>query len=141
MDLGLKGKVVVVGGASKGIGKATALVFAREGAKVAISARDPDLLQGAAEEIHKETGAEVLPIPGDLSQLEATDRFIDETVEHFGTVHVVVANTGGPRSVGSATCRMRTGRMRLLSIFLVLYASFAKRCHTCRSRTGAVSSV
>src|SRR5260221_6060066 len=96
MDLGLKGKVVVVGGASKGIGKATALVFAREGAKVAISARDPDLLQGTAEEIRKETGAEVLPIPGHLSQLEATDRFIDETVEHFGTVHVVVANTGGP---------------------------------------------
>lgn len=96
MDLGLKGKVVVVGGASKGIGKATALVFAREGAKVAISARDPDMLQGAAEEIRKETGAEILPIPGDLSQVEATEQFIDETVEHFGTVHVVVANTGGP---------------------------------------------
>ena len=61
MDLGLKGKVVIVGGASKGIGKATALVFAREGAKVAISARDPDMLQGTAEEIRKATGAEILP--------------------------------------------------------------------------------
>lgn len=96
MDLGLKGKVVVVGGASKGIGKATALVFAREGAKVAISARDPDMLQGAAEEIRKETGAETLPIPGDLSQVQTAEQFIDETVEHFGTIHVVVANTGGP---------------------------------------------
>lgn len=96
MDLGLKDKVVMVGGASKGIGKATALGFAREGAKVAISARDPDMLQGTAEEIRKATGAEILPVPGDLSQLEATEQFIDETVEHFGTVHVVVANTGGP---------------------------------------------
>jgi 3-oxoacyl-[acyl-carrier protein] reductase len=96
MDLGLKGKVVIVGGASKGIGKATALVFAREGAKVAISARDPDMLQGTAEEIRKATGAEILPIPGDLSQAAATEQFIDETIEHFGTVHVVVANTGGP---------------------------------------------
>jgi 3-oxoacyl-[acyl-carrier protein] reductase len=96
MDLGLKGKIVVVGGASKGIGKATALGFAREGAKVTVCARDPDMLQGTAEEIRRETGAEVLAVPGDLSQGEATERLIDETVEHFGTIHVLVANTGGP---------------------------------------------
>jgi len=96
MDLGLKNKIAVVGGASKGIGKATALGFAREGAKVAICARDPEILQATAEEIRRETSAEVLPIPGDLSQSEAVERLIDETVKHFGTVHVVVANTGGP---------------------------------------------
>lgn len=96
MDLGLKDKVVIVGGASKGIGKATALGFAREGAKVVISARDPAQLQATAEEIRKQTGAEVLAVPGDLSKLEATDRFIDETIKTFGTIHVVVANTGGP---------------------------------------------
>jgi len=96
MDLGLKDKVAVVGGASKGIGKATALGFAREGAKVVVCARDPDLLQGTAEEIRRETGAQVLAVPGDLSQAEATERLIDETVDHFNTVHVLVANTGGP---------------------------------------------
>ncbi|HKA54615.1 MAG TPA: SDR family oxidoreductase [Candidatus Binatia bacterium] len=96
MDLGLKNKIVVVGGASKGIGKATALGFAREGAKVTICARDPDVLQGTAEEIRRETGAEVLAVPGDLSQGGATERLIDETVARFGTVHVLVANTGGP---------------------------------------------
>lgn len=96
MDLGLKGKVAVVGGASKGIGKATALVFAREGARVAISARDPNQLQATAEEIRQATGAEILAIPGDLSQASATEQLIDETVKKFGTVHVVVANTGGP---------------------------------------------
>jgi 3-oxoacyl-[acyl-carrier protein] reductase len=96
MELGLKGKVVVIGGASKGIGRATALGFAREGAKVVISARNPDMLRGTAEEIRKETGAEVVPVPGDLSQMQATEHLIDETVNRFGTVHVIVANTGGP---------------------------------------------
>ena len=96
MDLGLKDKIAVVGGASKGIGKATAFGFAREGAKVVVCARDPGLLQGTAEEIRRETGAEVLEVPGDLSQLEATEQLIDKTIERFGTVHVLVANTGGP---------------------------------------------
>jgi 3-oxoacyl-[acyl-carrier protein] reductase len=96
MDLGLKDKVVVIGGASKGIGKATALGFAREGAKVTICARDPSMLQSTADEIRRETSAEVLPVPGDLSQAEATERLVDETVKRFGTVHVLVANTGGP---------------------------------------------
>ncbi|MGH7961952.1 MAG: SDR family oxidoreductase, partial [Candidatus Binatia bacterium] len=96
MDLGLKDKVAVIGGASKGIGRATALGFAREGAKVVLCARDPDLLQRAAEEIQRETGAEVLVVPGDLSQGEAAERLVEETVTRFGTVHVLVANTGGP---------------------------------------------
>src|SRR6185436_16064517 len=96
MDLGLKGKVVIVGGASKGIGRATALGFAREGAKVVISAREPGQLQGTADEIRKETGAEILAVPGDLSKVDATAIFVDEAVKKFGTIHVVVANTGGP---------------------------------------------
>ncbi len=96
MDLGLKDKVAIVGGASKGIGKAAALGLAREGAKVAISARNPDQLNATAEEIRKETGAEILAVPGDLSQAEATERVVDETLARFGTVHVLVANTGGP---------------------------------------------
>jgi 3-oxoacyl-[acyl-carrier protein] reductase len=102
MDLGLKDKIAVIGGASKGIGKATALGFAREGAKVVICARDPSLLQEAAEEIRQETGTDVLPVSGDLSQAEAAERLIDETVKRFGTVHVLVANTGGPPLGGFA---------------------------------------
>ncbi len=96
MDLGLRGKVVIVGGASKGIGKATALGFAREGAKVAVCARSREPLEGAAEEIRKATGAEVLAIPGDLAQAQAVEDLIAKTVERFGTIHVLVNNTGGP---------------------------------------------
>ena len=54
MDLGLKEKVVIVGGASKGIGQATALAFAKEGAKVVICARNPELLDQAAREMQSE---------------------------------------------------------------------------------------
>ncbi|MEW6298359.1 MAG: SDR family oxidoreductase [Thermodesulfobacteriota bacterium] len=96
MDLGLTDKVAVIGGASKGIGKATALAFAREGARVVVCARNAGQLQDTAEEIRCETGATVLAVPGDLSQAAATEHLIDETVKHFGTVHVLVANTGGP---------------------------------------------
>ena len=96
MDLGLKDKVVIVGGASKGIGQATALAFAKEGAKVVMCARNPELLEESAAEIRSGTGAEVLPVAGDLSQLEATDKLVHETIATFGTVHVLVPNTGGP---------------------------------------------
>lgn len=96
MDLGLKGKVVVVGGASKGIGRATALTFAREGAHVVMCARNAEHLQQTAAEIRRETGATVLAVPGDLSQAVTAEHLVDETVKQFGTVHVLVANTGGP---------------------------------------------
>ncbi len=96
MDLGLQDKVVIVGGASKGIGRAAALGFAREGAKVTIAARDPDQLNATAAEIRQNTGADILAVPSDLAQAEATDRVVDETLARFGTVHVLVANTGGP---------------------------------------------
>ncbi len=96
MELGLKDKVVIVGGASKGIGEAAALGFAREGARVTLAARNSDQLSTSAEEIRQDTGAELLAVPADLSQAEASERVVDETLARFGTVHALVANTGGP---------------------------------------------
>ena len=96
MDLGLKGRVAVVGGASKGLGKACALSLAREGAKVAIASRGVDDLEAAAQEIRETTGAEVLPVPVDLSRLEDIQRLIQRTVDHFGRMDIVVCNSGGP---------------------------------------------
>ncbi len=96
MDLGLKGGVAVVGGASKGLGKACALSLAREGAKVAIASRGVDDLEAAAQEIREATGAEVLAVPADLSRLEDIQRLIQKTVDHFGRMDIVVCNSGGP---------------------------------------------
>jgi len=96
MDLGLKGKVALVAGASQGMGKAAALGFAREGAKVAICARGQAALNETAEQIRKQTGGEVLAIVADMSKAEDIKKFVDDSAKQFGRVDVVVNNAGGP---------------------------------------------
>ncbi len=95
MELGLKGKAVLVTGASKGIGKAIAAAFATEGAKVAIAARNLADLETAAGEIAKSTGAEVMSVAADSTKAEDIVRMTNEVVKRFGTVHVLVNNAGG----------------------------------------------
>jgi 3-oxoacyl-[acyl-carrier protein] reductase len=99
VDLGLTGKVALVGGASKGLGMASALALAREGARVTVSARTPRDLEQAAAEISGETGAEVLAVPADLNSEAGIHTVVEATVERFGGVDVLVVNSGGP-SVG-----------------------------------------
>lgn len=96
MDLGLKGRVAFVAGASKGLGRAIAATLAREGANVALCARNEGALSTVAAEIAWETGAQVLPIAADLSKKEDVERAIATTVEGLGGLHVVVSNGGGP---------------------------------------------
>jgi 3-oxoacyl-[acyl-carrier protein] reductase len=96
MNLGLKGKVALVAGASQGMGRATALGFSREGAKVSICARGEAVLNEAAEMIRKETGGEVLSMVADMNKAEDIQRFVSKTAEHFGRLDIVVNNAGGP---------------------------------------------
>lgn len=96
MDLGLQGKVAFVAGASKGLGKACALGFAREGAHIAICSRSQAAIDAAAADISRETGAEVLALAGDVSQAGVCDGLIRQTVERFGRLDVLVNNAGGP---------------------------------------------
>jgi 3-oxoacyl-[acyl-carrier protein] reductase len=95
MQLGLKDKVVLVTGGSKGIGRAIAEGFAAEGSKVVIAARGKEELQKAAKEVGSNTGAEVFPFAADASKAGDITRMVEETVKHFGTVHVLVNNAGG----------------------------------------------
>lgn len=96
MDLGLGGKVAVVAASSKGLGKASALSLAGEGARVTICARSEQELAAAAEEIRAETGADVLAVSADLRTPEGIQRVVAATVERFGGVDVLVNNSGGP---------------------------------------------
>ncbi len=96
MDLGLNGKVALVAGASKGLGKAIATELSIEGAKVAICARRHPELAQAVEQIHSLTGGEVIGIPTDLTVTEQARDFVRKGIEHFGTVDILVNNAGGP---------------------------------------------
>jgi 3-oxoacyl-[acyl-carrier protein] reductase len=96
MDLGLKGKVAIVAGASQGMGRAAALGFAREGAKVAICARGETALNEAAAAIRKQTGGEVLALVADMAKPDDIKKFVNESAAHFGRLDVVVNNAGGP---------------------------------------------
>lgn len=102
MDLGLKGKVAVVAAASQGLGRAIAEALAAEGARVALCARTAAKLEAAAEEIRRRTGAEVLAVPADVTRAADVERFVEAAVERWGTVHIAVANAGGPPAKGFA---------------------------------------
>src|SRR5947209_2373677 len=96
MDLGIKGKVALVGGASKGLGRASAERLAREGAKVALCARNDAALNKTAGEMAAATGAEVIAIAADLGDPAAAARVVQTTVERLGGLDILVCNTGGP---------------------------------------------
>lgn len=90
-----KGKVVIVTGASSGIGEATAREFAKEGAKVVLAARRVDRLEALAKEIAAVGGgAEALVVQADLSKLEDIQSLITKTLEKFGRIDVLVNNAG-----------------------------------------------
>lgn len=101
MDLRFQGKVAMVAGASRGMGYAVARSLAAEGAKVSIAARNAAALKEAGDRIGAETGAEVLVYSADLHLAGAIDHWAAATVERFGGVDRLFANTGGPAS-GSA---------------------------------------
>ncbi|KAA0583490.1 SDR family oxidoreductase [Azospirillum sp. B21] len=89
----LQGAAVVVAGASSGIGRATALAFAREGARLALAARREELLEEVAEEC-RGLGASAVVIPTDVTDADAVKRLAERTVEEFGSIDIWIANAG-----------------------------------------------
>jgi 3-oxoacyl-[acyl-carrier protein] reductase len=98
VDLGLAGKVAVVYGASRGLGRAAAEALAREGVRVAIVARHEAPLADAAAAIRHATNAEVVPFACDVSNAEQARRSVDDVARHFGGLDIVVNNSGGPKA-------------------------------------------
>ena len=96
MDLGLKDKVALVTAASKGLGKAVAREFASEGAQVVMCARS-ELVNAAAQEIRKETGANMLPLRVDVTKQAEIDAMLGSTLNQFGRVDILFINAGGPK--------------------------------------------
>jgi 3-oxoacyl-[acyl-carrier protein] reductase len=95
MELQLGDKVALVCAASRGLGRAAALEFAREGARLAICSRSA-LIESAADQIRSETGAEVLALRADVARGEETERLVRSVLESYGRIDVLVINAGGP---------------------------------------------
>ncbi|KOP79211.1 short-chain dehydrogenase [Lysinibacillus sp. FJAT-14745] len=94
MELGLKGKVAVITGSSKGIGYYTAMQLVKEGAKVVLCARGEKQLQVAAGCIKNETGEDVLIVPTDITKEKDCKYLIERAVEHFGRLDILINNAG-----------------------------------------------
>jgi 3-oxoacyl-[acyl-carrier protein] reductase len=97
MDLGIKGKVALVMGASKGIGRGVAEALAREGAKVAVSSRSGERLEQLVGELNGEARA----FPADTGDLDRMGALPAEVSESLGPVEILVTNTGGPPPGGT----------------------------------------
>lgn len=97
MDLGLKGKVAMVAGASRGLGFAVARSLAREGSRVSIASRDEAAIRSAAGRI----GGDVLAVAVDVTSAAAIERWAEDTQRKFGGVDLLFTNSGGPPA-GSA---------------------------------------
>ncbi|HJZ38627.1 MAG TPA: SDR family oxidoreductase [Solirubrobacterales bacterium] len=96
MDLGIEGRVALVMGASKGIGRGIAESLAREGAKVAIASRSREQLDATAEEVHGHVTAYV----ADAGDLDGLNQLVADVEAELGPIDILVANTGGPPKGG-----------------------------------------
>ena len=96
MDLGLKGKVAMVAGASRGLGYAVARALAAEGVRVSMSSRNEQAIVDAGKRISAETSLETLALPVDVRSAESLTSWHQRTIETFGGLDLLFANSGGP---------------------------------------------
>lgn len=99
MELGLKGKVAVVTGASRGLGRAIAAGFASEGCRLAVCARVREPLEAAADDLRR-AGVEVVAVAADVTRDRDAAAFVQRTAEAFGAIDILVNNVGGSRPGG-----------------------------------------
>ncbi len=96
MDLGLRDRVAVVAGASKGLGRAVAQRLADEGADVVVNSRSAEALEETAAEIARRSGRTVVAHAGDVGDEDVCASLVQAAVDRFGRLDVLIANAGGP---------------------------------------------
>lgn len=100
MNLGLKDRVALVAASSQGIGRATAEAFAAEGCRLALCARNQQILQTAAERIRKQHNVDVLAEAFDVTDAADVAAFVAAVAQRFGSIDICVTNAGGPPAKG-----------------------------------------
>lgn len=96
MEFNLQGKTAIIGGSSKGLGKACAIALAREGVNIVLCARNSDALNQTQKEIES-LGVGVLSLSVDMANVDDNKRIVDEAANRFGGVDILVNNSGGPK--------------------------------------------
>lgn len=97
MDLEIKDKIALIGGSSRGIGRAVAEGLALEGAQIILCARGEDSLNATAKNIRSKYRVKVLAESGDLTDSEFIGHLVEKGLEKFGRIDILVTNTGGPK--------------------------------------------
>jgi NADP-dependent 3-hydroxy acid dehydrogenase YdfG len=121
----LVGRSAIVTGASSGIGSETVHALAREGANVVLAARREDRLDDIAEEVESDHAVETLVVPTDITEERAVEDLVDETVEEFGGLDVLVNNAGLSR--GGDVTDLSTEEYRMMMDVNVDGTFFATR--------------
>ncbi|HEX8649890.1 MAG TPA: SDR family oxidoreductase [Pyrinomonadaceae bacterium] len=96
MDLGLTGRVALVAAASRGLGRAVAEALAAEGATLILCARHAEALCETCDTIREKSGVSVLGVPADVSVAADVERVVQQGLERFGRIDILVTNAGGP---------------------------------------------
>ena len=98
MDLGLNNKIALITAASQGLGKASALSMANEGATVIICSRDKEKISKSAREIKDKSGSDVISFQADLSNEGDISKMVESIIKKYGRIDILVNNTGGPKA-------------------------------------------
>jgi len=139
-ELSLAGRVAIVTGASRGIGRATALALAEAGAAVALAARDGEALERAAREVAA-GGRRSIAVPGDVADPESASRLVESCVRELGPPDIAVANAGAFQDWGPME-ELELGEwQRILAVDLtgtMLTCRAAARAMMATERGGAI---
>jgi NAD(P)-dependent dehydrogenase (short-subunit alcohol dehydrogenase family) len=142
VDLGLNGKVAVVTGGSEGIGRAAAQSLGREGASVVVCARRADVLKEAADAVAEATGAQIVPVQADVTNVVDVERVIQTAVDRFGRLDILINNAGTSAAGEFEAVTDAQWQADLnLKLFGAIRATRAAVPHIRRSGGGSVISI
>jgi 3-oxoacyl-[acyl-carrier protein] reductase len=142
VDLGFAGKVALVTGASRGLGRAVAELLALEGARVALAARDPEALQAAALDVRDRSGADVFFHPTDVTREDEVSTLVARVLDRFGRLDVLVANAGGPKATRFETTELSDWKDGIdLSLLSTIHLCRAVVPHMKERRAGRIVAV